>query len=156
MPDSDKDTINFLRERESRLGSPITYRTYSLFYGSSKGESRQYGVFLYTDGETFIFEDFEHKPSLLGIEIRKKEESGYVKLERSFRREDVVSINTVTRTSGVDGISTGLRGKPVGGLMAKLRKTLQEVILSDGTIYWFELMEPEKFFNLFTRTKIGE
>ena len=34
--------------------------------------------------------------------------------------------------------------------MAKLRKTLTEVTLRDGTKYYFELMDPEVFFKLFT------
>ena len=150
MPDLDKDTINFLREREQRLEGRMKYRTYSLYYGSNSGESREYGVFLYTDGETFIFEDFDRPPQVMGIEIKRKNQPEYIKMEHTFTRSEVDDIETVTRQSALDAVKYGSQAKPVSGLMAKLRKTLTEVTLKDGTKYYFELMDPEVFFKLFT------
>ena len=69
----DNETLNFLKEREEKLGAKIKMRTYALFYLCSDGEKREYGVFLYTDGSTFIFEDFYRPPTFLGIELKKNE-----------------------------------------------------------------------------------
>lgn len=147
--ENDDDTMAFLRQREERLGADITYRTYALFYGSSSGERRDYGVFLYTDGQTFIFEDFERPTRILGIEIRTKRRQPYVKLEHSFKCSDVASTAIVSRSSALDVIGSKRKtARPLGRLGRVFRKTVLELGLKDGTRYYFELMDPKGFQRL--------
>ena len=147
--ENDDDTLAFLKQREERLGAGITYRTYALFYGSSSGERRDHGVFLYTDGQTFIFEDFERPVRILGVEIRTKRKQAYVKLEHSFSRHDVVSTAIVSRSSALDVVGSKRdEAHPVGRIGRFFRKTVLELGLKDGTRYYFELMDPEGFRKL--------
>ena len=69
----DDETLKVLKEREEKLGGRMKMRTYALYYLSGDGEKREYGVFIYTDGSTFIFEDFYRPPTFLGIEIKRKD-----------------------------------------------------------------------------------
>ncbi len=152
--ENDYDTLTFLKEREEKLGAKIKFRTYALFYGSNKGERRDYGVFLYTDGNTFIFEDFDRPPRILGIEIKTKKREPYVKMEHSFDRSDVISMTIVSRSSAIEAIASGKNiARPVGKIGGVLRKTLLELGLKDGTKYYFELMDPKGFEKLITGEK---
>ena len=62
------DTAQFIKEREERLGSRIRYRTYCTWYARIGHEKREYGVFLYTDGRTMAYEDFDREKLRRGIE----------------------------------------------------------------------------------------
>ena len=42
----DREAIEFIKEKESQLGSKIGWRTFSTWFGSNKGILREYGVFL--------------------------------------------------------------------------------------------------------------
>ena len=141
----DMDAALFLKEREEKLGGKITYRAYALFYGSSGGEKREYGVFLYSNGNTFCFEDFEREPQILGIPIKRKNKEPYVKLEHSFKKSDVVDVEKVYQSSALDVIA-GLasKAKRASGIGKVLKKTVTAVTLSDGTVYFFELMDKNR------------
>lgn len=143
------DVSLFLKEREERLGGRIVYRTYALFYGSSTGETRDNGVFLYSDGNTFVFEDFEKENRILGIPIATKKKEKYVKLERSFSKDDVKEVNKVYRSSA-DDVIQGLseKAKIAKGILSAVRKTVTEIVLEDGTRYYFELMDGDKIRNI--------
>ena len=67
-----QDTINFIKEREEKLGAPLLFRTYSTWYGRIGKEEREYGVFLYTDGKTMVYEDFERNPQIASAEKSMK------------------------------------------------------------------------------------
>lgn len=147
----DRETMEFIKEREQRLGRRIIFRTYSLYYGSSRGEERQWGVFLYSDGETFIFEDFDRPPTFLGIEIKSAKREKYVKLERSFLKNEVEAIAQVTRSSAEAVVKGRARQARPSSLLDRLfRKNLTEVRLKNGETIYFELMEKENFSRLFT------
>ena len=150
MDNSDIEMIEFLKEREARIGSRIIYRTYSLFYGSNTGEKREWGVFLYSDGKTFIFEDFDRKPRFLGIEMNTSKRPKYEKMEHTFQKEDVQSIQLVTRTSAEDVIAKRSEApKPASSFARTFRKTLTEIRLKDGTRYYFELMDQKELEAVF-------
>lgn len=144
----DNETLNFLKEREEKLGAKIKMRTYALFYLCSDGEKREYGVFLYTDGSTFIFEDFYRPPTFLGIELKKNEKEKYVKMEHSFKKEEIASVAIVSRNAAIKSVETGKPCNEAGWFTRVFRKTLTEVILKNGTKYYFELMKPEDFIKL--------
>ena len=143
----DEQTMNFLKEREERLGAKIILRTYALFYLSGSGEKREYGVFIYSDGNTIVFEDFDRPPTFLGIELKRKNKEKYVKLERSFLISDVESACIVSRTSAIDSVRRGGEAKESGSFTKAFRKTLLEIKLKDGTKYYFELINSKEFID---------
>lgn len=144
----DDETLKFLKEREEKLGGRMKMRTYALYYLSGDGEKREYGVFIYTDGSTFIFEDFYRPPTFLGIEIKRKDKEDYVKMEHSFKKEDVLSASIVSMSDAIRSVEKGTPCKEAGRLTRFFRKTLLEIILKNGTRYYFELMKPGEFIKL--------
>ena len=104
----DDETLKFLKEREEKLGGRMKMRTYALYYLSGDGEKREYGVFIYTDGSTFIFEDFYRPPTFLGIEIKRKDKEEYVKMEHSFKKEDVLSASIVSMSDAIRSVEKGI------------------------------------------------
>ncbi len=144
----DQQTVDFLKEREEKIGGKIIFRTYALYYLASTGEKREYGVFLYTDGNTFAFEDFDRPPTFLGIEIKVRNREKYVKMEHSFRKEDVVHAAIVTRSSAEKAVRSNGEAKEANGFSRFFRKTLLEIALEDGTAYYFELIDPKEIINL--------
>ena len=97
-----QETMLFLKEREERLGAKIIYRTFSTWYARIGHEKREYGVFLYTDGRTIVFEDFDREPQLLGIPLKRKNKEKYEKLEVSFPVTAIRSIERVSLSDASD------------------------------------------------------
>ncbi len=140
----DEQTRKFLEEREEKLGARITIKAYALFYLSSSGEKREHGVFLYSDGETFVFEDFERTPAILGIEIKRGKKEEYVKMERSFKKRDIKDVSIVAYSDALESVRQSRPCRKAGLLTRLLRKTLLEIELNDGTRYYFEMMDPKQ------------
>ena len=145
----DVDTKSFLKEREDKLGAKITWKTYSTFFAELGREKRDYGVFVYSDGNTLNIEDFERVPSIMGIALpsrRKKED--YVKLEISLKLDDIESISLVTRRSADLSLSKIQdRTKLPSPLGKFFRKLVTKVKMKDGRVFFFELMSHKEFKN---------
>ena len=124
------EAIAFIKEREERIGGKILYRTYSTWYGRIGREKREYGVFLYSDGRSFIYEDFERNPQILGIPIKTKKKEKYEKLEVSFPASEIMEITRVTKRSAEVSLYNG--------------KDLSK-LLGNGDVLFFELMDPKEF-----------
>ena len=143
-----EETIQFLKEREEALGNRIRYRTYCTWYARIGHEKREYGVFLYTDGKTMMYEDFDRDPQILGIPIRRKNKEKYEKLTVSF---PVSSITAVDRVTMKDAEKAYMNGKDTAGsagmLSRALRKLATKVVLDDGTVMFFEMMDHRDFLN---------
>lgn len=140
------DTTAFLKEKEERLGAKIRYKTYSTWYGEIGGELREWGVFLYSDGKTFILEDFNREPSILGIKLTEKKNNDYVKYERTFPVSQVDNILQVTRLSAERSVSLGSDLSKPANLFAKaVQKLVTKVELRDGSILFFEMMSHKEF-----------
>ena len=136
----------FLKEREERLGARIIYRTYSTWYARIGHEKREYGVFLYTDGHTIVFEDFDREPQLLGIPLRRKDKTRYEKLEVSFPVTAICSIDRVSLSDASDSFDNGRDTTRSAGALAKaFRKLVTKVVLDDGTVMFFELIDHKDF-----------
>lgn len=141
-----EDTAAFIKEKEERLGAKLRYRTYSTWYGEIGGEKREWGVFLYSDGVTFIFEDFNREPSILGIKLTQKKNDDYVKYEKSFLVKDITDIVVVTMSSAGRSLASGRDISKPANLFAKtFQKLVTKVVLSDGTVFFFELMNHKEF-----------
>ena len=141
------DTIAFLKEREEKLGSPIRFKTYTPWFAKLGGERRDWGVFLYTDGKTIIYEDFDREPMILGIPLpgRKKKEE-YVKLEASFPVSAIKAIDRVTRHDAEASLRKEYDVSRSAGIMSKaLRKLVTKITLEDGSVYFLETMDHKKF-----------
>ena len=140
------DTIAFLKEREEKLGAPLRYRTYSPWFGKVGGERRDYGVFLCTDGRTILYEDFERNPQILGIPIRTKKKEKYEKLEVSFPASSIREISRVTKRSAEVSLYNGKDlSKQASFIDKALCAVVTKVVLDNGDILFFELMDPKKF-----------
>ena len=138
----------FLKEREERLGAKIIYRTFSTWYARIGHEKREYGVFLYTDGHTVVFEDFDREPQLLGIPLRRKAKEKYEKLEVSFPVTAIRSIERVSLSDASDAFDRGRdTARSAGALARAFRKLATKVTLADGTIMYFEMMDHKDFVN---------
>ncbi len=144
--DSSEDTIAFLREREEKLGAPIRFRTYCTWYGRLGCEIREYGVFLFTDGKTVIYEDFDRVPTLLGIPLQRKRKEKYEKMEYAFPVSDITGIFRVTKSEAVRSLNAGRDvSKPAGTLARILRRTVTKIVLSDGSVIFLEMIDPADF-----------
>ena len=142
------DTIQFLKEREERLGGRIRYRTYCTWYARLGCEKREYGVFLYTDGRTMAYEDFDREPQILGIPIKRKSKEKYEKLLVSFPVEAIAAIDRVTLDSAERSFESCRDVARSAGILAKaFRKLATKVTLADGTIMYFEMMDHKDFVN---------
>ena len=152
-----QDTINFIKEREEKLGAPLLFRTYSTWYGRIGKEECEYGVFLYTDGKTMVYEDFERNPQIMGIPIRQKNKPEYVKLEYSFPISDIKSVTQVTRASAEKSMKLMTDKTQEAAAFGKLfRRLVTKVTLNDGSVIFFELMDHKDFvrkINEYRRTE---
>ena len=126
------DTIAFIKEREEKLGAPLKFRTYA---------------FLYSDGKTMVYEDFERDPMILGIPIPgRKNKEKYIKLEASFPVSSIVSVDRVTRSSAEKSLERGHDVSKTAGAFSKaLRKLVSKITLEDGTVFFLEIMDHRKF-----------
>ena len=126
-----QETVRFIKEREEKLGAPITFRTYSTWYGKVGGELREYGVFLYSDGKTLVYEDFDRNPQILG---------------NSFPLSDIKGIDQVTRSSAEKAVKAmkDISRSP-SALSRFFRRLVTRVILSDGSVLFFELIDHKAF-----------
>ena len=140
------EAIAFIKEREERIGGRILYRTYSTWYGRIGKEKREYGVFLYSDGKSFIYEDFERNPQILGIPIKTKNKAKYEKLEVSFPASDIIEIARVTKRSAEVSLYNGKDLSRHPNILDKaFRAIVTKVVLKNGDVLFFELMEPKEF-----------
>ena len=135
------DVVQFIREREEKLGGKILYRSYCTWYARLGHEIREYGILLYTDGKTFAYEDFDREPAILGIPIRRGKPRGevYKKLEVSFPISDIRDISQVTWSSAVKATRCGHDiSKSANWFDRIFRRILTKLSLSDGTIIYIE------------------
>ena len=139
----------FIQDLEARFGGSITYRTYSTWFASNEGVSREFGVFVFVINGVFYFEDFERKPAIFGFALKaRKNEPKYVKFERSFKASDVKSITLVSKSKALscaDGYIKQESIQAANRYEKLLRPLVTRLVLVDGTTYFFELIEQKKF-----------
>ncbi len=137
---------------EEKYGAGIRWKVFSIWYGDSDGNIRDYGVLLFQmeDG-LFRFHDFKHIPRFLGIEIHPKNELPYVPFDGSFRASDVIEIETVSKKDAARCIAAGKQAQKAGPLKRFFREMVTMVRTKDRT-YYFEFPNKE-FINLINETK---
>ncbi|MBO4388203.1 MAG: hypothetical protein J5785_02050 [Spirochaetales bacterium] len=138
---------DFLSEIESRRGGKVGWRTYSTWFCDGRN-LREYGVFLYEIDSVLWYEDFEHRPTLLGYKLpKRKNEPEYEKLQGSFTPADVESVTEVSKVRAVSFFRTGDPEclKPAGTAERILRRLVTLVRLKDGRTLFFELLDRKQF-----------
>lgn len=145
------EAAEFIKELETRLGSRITWRTFATWFGSSEGQIREYGVFLCAlEDERFYAEDFERLPQILGYTIRQKNRPKYEKYSIIFPKESIKSISVVKKSQAESSSRAASRVplSPAGRFSRILFPLVTQVVLDDGRIYFFELIEPKALIKL--------
>ncbi len=143
------DAKKFIEDLEARFGGKVGYRTYSTWFASDAGIIREFGVFVYEIDGIFHFEDFERKPSMFGFSIKPhKNQPAYVKMEGSFLPEKIQSISIVPK-SQASACAQGHREQasiaPASTLQKLFSPLVTRVVVSDGTTYFFELINHKEF-----------
>ena len=150
-------TKEFIEERENKLGAKLLWKTYSTWHASTFGLKREFGVFIYTDGKTLVFEDFEKTPTLMGIPVASLKKHEYKKYEVMLDISKIIEVETVTRSSAEVSTARMADKSKQPRLFGKLfRKLVTKVKLEDGTVYFFELMDRADFKNRILNYKKGE
>lgn len=150
-------TREFLEERSKKLGGEIVWKGYAVWHATSTGDKREYGVFMYTDGKTLVFEDFERMPTLMGIPVNSIKRDKYEKYEVMIDLSDIKNIATVTRSSAESSYRNYRDASKEPSIFGKLfKKLVTKVLLKDGRAYFFELMDSKGFRNKIMEFKKGE
>ncbi len=136
----DNDTAAFIKEREDKLRGKLIYRSYATWYGEANGNEREYGVFLYSDGNTLVIEDFERTPTLFGIKLKPRTNKEYTKLEIFIPLSMIKAIDKITRASAEKSLKAEKDlGKEANLFDRIFRKTVIRVNLENGDTYYFEI-----------------
>lgn len=144
----DDDTKDFLEQLETKHNGKMGWRTFSTWYGCSDGTFREFGVFLYKINDTFYFEDFERNQSIFGFLIHtNKKKKEFIKMEREIEAAQIDKVITTTRKNALQIIKTeNTQILKSASLFEKmLFKTVSAVILKDGSIHFFELVNSKDF-----------
>ncbi len=136
----DNDTAAFIKEREDKLGGKLIYRSYATWYGEANGNEREYGVFLYSDGNTLVIEDFERTPTLFGIKLKPRTNKEYTKLEIFIPLSMIKAIDKITRASAEKSLKAEKDlGKEANLFDRIFKKTVIRVNLENSDTYYFEI-----------------
>lgn len=145
MAETDLDAQEFLKKLEETHGGKIDRKSFSLWYGDSEGNIREFGVFLYRINGVYYYEDFKRRASILGFTVPDKKQNEYVKFERSFSSEDVESTEVVRKAEARKAIETGRNAKKAGVFSRLFLDTVLKVQLKDSTFRFFQLVEKDFF-----------
>ncbi len=150
------DAQAFIAELEARRGATITWRTYATWYGNDRKIVREFGVFLYRADDTFYFEDFERTPSLFGLALKpRKPKEPFVKYEGSFQLAEVKSTRPIPKAIAMKvalGDLAATQVREATALDKIFRQMVEMVVLTDGTVHFFELMNRKQFIEELTKT----
>ena len=153
----DREAVEFIKEKESQLGSKIGWRTFSTWFGSNKGILREYGVFLCAFDNSFYLEDFERLPTFLGYTIQKKNREKYVRYDMTINANDIKSI-TIVRKSDAEKTIRSKSNVPlskVNKIIGLFAKTVTQVELSTGELLYLELISNKEFEKIVKELKNG-
>jgi hypothetical protein len=143
------DAQAFIENLERRHQAPITWRTYATWYGNNRNIMREFGVFLYRVENTLHFEDFERTPSLFGISLKSRgKKEPFIKHEGSFAIDEVETTRPIPKAIAYK-VSQGTimveQVRMATSLDKLFRQMVEMVILKNGTVHFFELMDRKQF-----------
>ena len=156
----DEETLEFIKEREEKLGGRLLLRTYATWFAEVAGERREFGVFMYSDGDTLVIEDFFRPAKLLGYEIETKREKerkkNYRKMEIFLPVERIDSISLVTKGKAETALKTGNVNIPPSGGISKVFCRTVTMIKTENRTFFVEIPDHKKFINDINRFKNKE
>ena len=156
----DEETLEFIKEREEKLGGQLLLRTYATWFAEVGGERREFGVFLYSDGKTLVIEDFFRPAKVLGYEIETKREKerrkDYKKMEIFIPIEDIASVDLVTKRKAETALKTGNTDIISAGGVSKLLCRTVTMIKTGNRTFFFEIPDYKKFYDEINRFKNKE
>lgn len=157
----EQSTEEFVKEKEDKLGGKLIYRSFAVWYGDDKGNRREYGAFVYSDGRMLGIEDFFRPSKILGYELKTKGEekrrSEYKKMEIMLPLSDIKCIEKVSQRKAEK--SSKLHKditKKVNTFTSALFRCVTKLVTEDITIY-LELPSHKEFVEtLFKNNNIKE
>ncbi len=145
----ENETNDLLRKLETENDGKLTYKTYALFLGlSGKGE-KNLGGLLYKVNDLIIFEDFERQGGMLQLLVKRKQK--YEKTKFSFKFAEIKSIDSVSRSAAMKAVKYNADPRtirPVSGIGKVLGRTISQILMQDGSAYYFELFDEKNFKQL--------
>lgn len=150
----DEESNKLLAQMELENGGKLEYRTYAQFIGRSGEKTKNLGGLLFFVGDRLIFEDFERQSSSLLLMFRKRGE--YIKLKFQITASEIERINLVNLSQAVKVIKYSSDPKlltGISGLQKILFRNVTQVLLKDGSAYYFEIFNL-KDFSAFMSEKI--
>lgn len=148
----DEESSKLLAKMELENGGKLGYRTYAQFAGRSGEQTKTLGGLLFFVGDRLIFEDFERQNSSLLLMFRKKED--YVKLKFQINISEIERIDLVNLSQAVKVIkydSDPRRLTEVSGLLKLLYRNVTQILLKDGSAYYFEIFDLKGFSSFMSK-----
>ena len=142
----DEESNKLLAKMELENGGKLEFRTYAQYLGKSGERTKNLGGLLFFVGDRLIFEDFERQSSSLLLMFRKKEE--YVKLKFQITSSDIERIDLVNLSQAVKVVKYNSDPKQitgVSGLRKLLFRNVTQILLKDGSAYYFEIFDIKSF-----------
>ncbi|MGN1164578.1 MAG: hypothetical protein ACI4S4_07240 [Candidatus Ornithospirochaeta sp.] len=151
----DEETLEFIKEREEKLGNPLLWRNYATWFAEVGGERREFGVFMYSDGKTMVFEDFFRPAKVLGYEIETKREKErkkeYRKMEIVFPVSSISSVSMVLKSKAEKALRDGVTDIPEAKGLGKLLFRTVAMLKAEGRTFFFEAADYKKFKETFMK-----
>ena len=145
----DEETLEFIKEREEKLGGPLLLRSYATWFAEVKGERREFGVFMYSDGNTLVTEDFFRPAKLLGYELETKREKQrkkeYRKMEIFLPLKNIDTIELVTKGKAEEALKTGNTDISPSGKVSSFFFRTVTMVKSDNRTFFFEIPDFKGF-----------
>lgn len=156
----DEETLEFIKEREERLGGPLLLRTYATWFAEVRGERREFGVFMYSDGKTLVIEDFFRPAKVLGYELDTKREKArkkdYKKMEIFLPVDSIEEMEIVTKSKAEEALRTGNTELKAAGKVTRFFFRTVTLIKGEGRTFFFEIPDHKEFKNTINRFKNKE
>lgn len=139
------NSAGLLKELEEKRGGKIGRRTFALWTALPSGKIFEHGMFVYEIDGTIYYEDFEKQTmNIFGFTIQKKSKEEFVKTEGSFNKDDVEKTVKVKRSKAINYAKNGTKApaslKKASALARFFSPTVEAVILKNGEVYFFELL----------------
>ena len=147
----DEETLEFIKEREEKLGGPLLLRTYATWFAEVWGERREFGVFMYSDGKVLVMEDFFRPSTLLGYELETKREKErrkeYRKLEIFLPLDKIDSIELVTKGKAEEALRKGNKEIQEANRISRIFCRTVTMIKAEDRVFFFEIPAHKEFKN---------
>lgn len=145
----DEETLQFIKEREEKLGGAMLWRSYATWFAEIGRERRDFGVFAYSDGKTLILEDFFRPATLLGYELETKREKErrkeYRKMEIHIPISTITSLTLVTKNRAEKALRNITKEIKEASVLERILFRTVARVEADGRVFLLELPDYKEF-----------